>query len=431
MKWTGRDKEFELRFLLGLAGQADNLFADLVHLDHAGRAARRTGEAIAPMPSTAKMERRLLLPTATQLLLLRAALGDGRAACDSFAAWKKATGYANYDEIDFASTRHLPMVYRNLACAGHDDPWMNKLVGLHRYHWIQNAGAQQRLLEIAAAFNDGGTQFVAVGGLALWAGHYIDDLGERPMLNGEFLVSNADAPKIRQSLMSLGWRTATRMLPPIAGWQSEWWQSTGRPLVRINFRWLPKPYPVLRLERLLAYAEAAEIASVPLRIPDATDQLLYACVGNRQWRADDAHRTIWVADALRILQRSGSRIDWDRFYLDATLLRSVATLHESLAYLQRHFELESPAGWTARATETSVAPEPDWPNPRSGRRSIWSRLVETATVAHPWQDYVAAEQTARREPSAAAWLQYCGWRVRCELSRAFSARRKGSAANHR
>jgi hypothetical protein len=383
------------------------------------------------MPSISTIERQLLLPTAAQRLLLRAALGEGQAAYDSFTAWKKAAGYASYDEIDFVSTRLLPMVYRNLARAGHDDPWMNKLVGLHRYHWIQNASAQQRLLEIAAAFNDEGLEFVAVGGLALWAGRYINDLGERPMLDGEFLVSNADAPKIRKSLMSLGWRTATKMLPPIAGWQSEWWQSTGRPLVRINFRWLPKPYPVLRVERLLAHAEAAEIASVPLRIPDATDQLLYACVGNRQRRADDAHRTIWVADTFRVLQRSGSKIDWDRFYRDARLLQSVSAIDESLAYLQRQFNVQFPAGWTAEATKTAIAPEQNRPNPGSTPRSIWSRLMETTSVARPWQDYIAAEQTARREPSAVAWLQYCGWRVRCELSRAFAVRRQESAANHR
>ena len=383
------------------------------------------------MPSTTKLDRQSLLPTAAQLLLLRTALGEGQAAYDSFTAWKKAAGYASYDEIDFASTRLLPMVYRNLARAGHDDPWMGKLAGLHRFHWIQNASAQQRLLEIAKALNDDGIEFVAVGGLALWAGRYIDDLGERPMLDGEFLVSNADTPKIRQSLTSLGWRTATKMLPPISGWQSEWWQSTGRPLVRINFRWLPKPYPVLRVERLLEHAEAAEIASVPLRIPDATDQLLYACVGNRQRRADDAHRTIWVADTLRILRRTGSTIDWDRFSRDATQLQSVSALDESLAYLQRQFNVELPTNWASDTTGTAATSWHNRPNPRSAPRSIWSRLIETTPVARPWQDYVAAEQTARREPSATAWLLYCGWRVRCELSRAFSDRRNGSAAPNR
>jgi hypothetical protein len=328
------------------------------------------------MLSTTQIKRQLPLPTTAQLLLLRAALGDGQSAYESFTAWKKAAGYASYDEIDFASTRLLPMVYRNLARAGHDDPWMSKLLGLHRYHWIQNASAQQRLLEIASALNDEGLEFVAVGGLALWAGRYVDDLGERPMLDGEFLVSNADAPKVRQSLVSLGWRTATKMLPPIAGWQSEWWQSTGRPLVRINFRWLPKPYPVLRVERLLTYAEAAEIASVPLRIPDATDQLLYACIGNRQWRADDAHRTIWVADTFRILQRSGPKIDWDRFYRDAKLLQSVSALDESLAYLQRQFNVELPANWTGDTTGTAATSRQN--RPHVGRAPL-ARLCRRRT----------------------------------------------------
>lgn len=364
------------------------------------------------------------LPTAAQLLLLRAALVDGQTACDSFSAWKKATGFARYDEIDFASTRLLPMVYRNLVRAGHTDPWMNKLVGLHRYHWIQNASAQQRLLEIASALNGGGLEFVAVGGLALWAGRYIDDLGERPMLDGEFLVSNADAPRVRQTLTYLGWRTATNTLPPIAGWQSEWWRSAGRPLVRINYRWLPRPYPVLRVERLLAHAEAAEISSVPLRIPDATDQLLYTCISNRQRRADDAHRTIWVADALCILQRSGSTIDWHRFYRDASLLGCEATLEASLVYLARNFAIELP-------TRTSLTPQESRSNRPAATRSIWARLVESASVTRPWRDYVAAEQTARREPSAVAWLQYWGWRMRCELVRPFSDRRTSTATHRR
>ena len=242
------------------------------------------------------------------------------------------------------------MVYRNLVRAGHTDPWMNKLVGLHRYHWIQNASAQQRLLEIASALNSGGLEFVAVGGLALWAGRYIDDLGERPMLDGEFLVSNADAPRVRQTLTSLGWRTATNTLPPIAGWQSEWWRSAGRPLVRINYRWLPKPYPGVAARTACwptprrRRFQACRCGFPTRRISCSTPALAVASDGLTTHIARFGLPTRFC-----ILQRSGSRIDWHRFYRDASLLRCEATLETSLIYLARNFAIELP-------TRTSLTP---------------------------------------------------------------------------
>jgi hypothetical protein len=378
---------------------------------------------------TASTQRHLLTPNATELLLLKAAFAEPDAASVAFAAWKTATGYSNYDEIDFAATRLLPLVYRNLVRAGLTDPWINKLRGLQRYHWIQNAAAQQRFLEVAVALNDLDARFVVLEGLALWAGRYIDDLGERPLLAGELLLSSADAAKARRALASLGWQSTTKILPPIAGWQSEWWQSDDRSPLRINYRWLPKPYPVLRFGRLLEHAERVTIAGISLLIPDTTDQLLHACLSNRQERADGAHRTIWVADSLRILQRGGPRIDWDRLRRDATNLGCMALLTDSLACLRENFGVELSAGALDVVGAVNATAGQFSPASRISPASLWSRLAQTKSITRPWRDYAAAEETAERKPSTAAWFQYWGWRMRCEVERAVTSRRKRAALN--
>ena len=123
-----------------------------------------------------------LWPSATQELLLRAALCDGPQAREAFTAWKKASGFAQYADVDPLSTNLLTRVYGNLARSGISDPWLPQLAGLHRYHWTKNAARQRTLLEVVEHFHSAGLEFVVCDSFALLIGGHFSDLGERPFL---------------------------------------------------------------------------------------------------------------------------------------------------------------------------------------------------------------------------------------------------------
>jgi hypothetical protein len=361
-----------------------------------------------------------------QELLLRAALNEGEPAREAFVEWKQATGFAQYADVDFLSTYLLPCVYGNLARSGTAEPWLAQMAGLHRYHWAQNAARQRTLIAVAERLHASGLQFVLWGGFALWAGRYLDDLGQRPRLDWELLLAPSDGLLARRMLTSLGWRASTAALPPVAGWRSEGWHGPEDRTIQVHFRWLPKPYPVVGIGRLLRHARVVDLGGLPLYIPDATDLLLQACVGGRRFQGCSAGRFLWVADAVRILRGSRSELDWDRLLRESRPLCTLFALREALEYLRAAFDAPIPDAWLAEAWEVNI--------PRSERRPF-ERLVKRrsssaarlAMLRRPLAGYVAAEQAAGRTPSAGGLLHYFAWRASLRMQKATRFARGASA----
>ncbi len=260
-------------------------------------------------------ESKSLFPSSTQELLLRAALCDG-AAREAFASWKKASGFTQYSDVDFLSTQLLACVYGNLVRSEIPDPWLPQLAGLQRYHWARNAARQRSLLEVVDRFRAVGLEFVVVGSLALLAGKYLGDLGERPLLDAAMVLKPSDGASARRVLASIGW-SVTSAAPPVAGWRSEGWRAPDALTFQVHYRWLPKPYPVVGIGRLLRHATLVELSGVRFHIPDATDLLLHSCVCSRLVHEDFRRQFLWVADAMRVLERTSSGIDWERLWRES------------------------------------------------------------------------------------------------------------------
>jgi Uncharacterised nucleotidyltransferase len=364
-----------------------------------------------------------LCPLPTQELLLLATFAAGARARDAFTTWKQATGFKEYSDIDFCSSRLLPATYHNFRRQGIADPWLPRMGALHRYHWTRNVLTQNRFVETAQALQHAGCESVVLGGFALAAGGYFDDPGERPLLEGELLISLSDAPGARRALAELGWRDAAAVPAPVAGWRSEWWRSADDQSLRIHYRWLPKTFPVVTRDRISRYSQSAELGGVPLRIPDPADLLVYACVANRRPARDLSHRFLWAASVMRILERGGARIDWDRLRHESRHLCTLFPLRESLGYLTENFHAAVPASWLAAARKAKIRRSEKRPFYRATRQ--WLRLAratDIGAIKWPWDDYVASERGAGRKPSLTALTQYWDWRLRCELARVRSAR---------
>lgn len=352
-------------------------------------------------------------PSAADELLLLAALGDGLAARNALADWKSACGFAKYDDVDFLSTYLLAWVYGNLKRAGQPDPWLAQLAGLHRYHWTRNAASMKCLVELIARMHAGGLQPVLRGGFALLAGEYFSDLGERPLLDAELFVSAADGLLTRRILSGLGWR-AVGAIPPVAGWRSENWRGTKNTSIQVHYRWLPKPYPVVGIDRVLRHSRTVKFGGLAVRIPDAADLLLQAVVGGRRFDGDRARQFLWVADAVRIVRRSESQLDWQRLLRESRPLCALQPLRDALRYIRDRFSAQVPDAWLREARQIEIPPAELAPYQRSVRRC--SGIAAGPVVARrPWDGYLAAEHAAGRNPSARGMLRYLGWRIATRL----------------
>lgn len=362
------------------------------------------------------------LPTPREELLLQAAIQDPALAAQTLAAWKEASSFVNYDQIDFADARLLPMVYRNLFAAESSDPWLPQLAALSKYHWFRNAACQRDVLEVANAFSDANIDHVVLGGLSLVAAGNFDDLGERPAIDRQIYIRTSQARTAGNILALLGWKPP-RSLPPVAGWRRlECWTRGEENVLQVCFQYLPKGFPIHATEAFLLRSERTKLGNVEIRIPDATDRLHIACVAGRRCTADGSFRTIWAADTARILQRASSPFDWNRLLADAQELKTLYPLRESLAYLRQTFGLSVPEEFLKESFAIPLSDADREPfRTHVGTKSppIWSRSAKT--LARPYRDYLAAEMTAERSPTLRGMMKYWGWRIQSEVSRSRKA----------
>ena len=369
------------------------------------------------MQPTLHAEIESIWPTAAQKLLLRAALAEGRAALDSLAAWKQATGFARYSDIDFLSTYLLPLVWSNLSRSNLSDDWLAQMAGLHRYELARNAARMRSLVEVLRHFDSSAMPFVLLGDFALLAAGYLDGLGDRPMLDAEFVIGPGDAAHAREVLSSVGWHSDEVARSPVVGWRSEYWRLSDQQTLPIHYRWLPKPYPVVGLRHLLDHARTIDSGGATVRIPDAADLVVQACIGGRRFQGDRARQLLWIADLILILRRSAADLDWDRLLRDSRLHGTLHPLREALAYAAEEFDAPVPGDWLAAAWNVQLSPAEMRPYYRSIRRKS-GRTTRGLTRRRPWDGYVAAEQAAGRTPSASGMLRYLIWRTAKRLKQA-------------
>ncbi|MEM6705646.1 MAG: nucleotidyltransferase family protein [Acidobacteriota bacterium] len=140
-------------------------------------------------------------PTSPQRLLLRAALGEGDAV---ERAWQQWRAEIDFDDIDYASQRLVPLVRRNLIDHGVNDPLLHRMKGLHRFFWSKNQLRFRMLSTVAQAFAREEIPLMALKGVPLALVYYAD-AGLRPMSDFDLLVPFADADRAVALLLAEGW----------------------------------------------------------------------------------------------------------------------------------------------------------------------------------------------------------------------------------
>jgi hypothetical protein len=165
--------------------------------------------------------------------------------------------------------------------------------------------------------------------------------GMRAMSDVDLLVRPSDAARFHDALTALGFRTQG---PPTAARQAEtlWSQAAYDPprnsLYPLDLHWRlgKREHGIERdidTDAIWARAEPyAELGRTDVLVMSREDLLLYLCLHLRHHTYDSPLTQVW--DIAEVLEWSGSRFDWDAFWLRAAEWQLTKTV--SLALLQAH-----------------------------------------------------------------------------------------------
>jgi hypothetical protein len=280
-------------------------------------------------------------PSLDDELLLRAALQrDERGV----AAWGALRPRLDLDTISHHGAKLLPLVHRSLVALGIDDPELPRMKGLHRHHWYKNQQLLQHVSPALAALSDAGIPTMALKGVPLGLTYY-DDLGFRPMADLDLLVPFTRFREAVGVLDRLGFGGDPITEPALRYFHSR--SSVNANGIEIDLHFLVHEALGLRgvpaawardfwgvdigLDEFWSRAIPLQVAGAATTAPAAEDLLLHVLVHGAGNHSGAPLR--WIADAVTIIERSGSSLDWNRVVQQASSRHVGPAIQETIAYL--------------------------------------------------------------------------------------------------
>jgi hypothetical protein len=273
-------------------------------------------------------------PTSQQELLLRAALSPGEKAVEAWQDWKATV---DLEQLDSASIRLLPLLYRNLRQLGVEDALMGRFRGIHRLTWYRNQKLFRDMSSVVRSLNDNGVPTMVLKGPALILLHY-QDHGLRPVGDVDVLVPTKDARTAAELLTELGWRSRMLKSPDqltetyLTHRHAQVFKDSAGQRFDLHWHVLADSCGPNADEDFWQGSVPFRLAGVATRALNPTDQLLHVCAHGSRWSAPPAFQ--WVADAVMVMSSAGSQIDWQRFLWQVRKHRTVLALRDATTYLK-------------------------------------------------------------------------------------------------
>lgn len=288
-------------------------------------------------PSMADAPRDRCWPTQEQELLLRAALLQGEEALHDWETWK---GRVDLADLDLASRRIFPQLYRNLHKHGVQDRLMRSFKEAFGRTYFQNHVLFDRGAAVVRSFHEAGIDTMLLKGSALISGYY-EDPALRPMQDFDVLVPTKAARSAMAVLKRIGWRATYHARPEeqIAITHSVPFADPTNHQVDLHWHVLPDPW-FADDTGFWSRSVPMEIRGIATRRLDSTDQLLHVCAHGV--RTGEMAPIRWIADAMTILRSPGVTIDWERLVAEAKSRRLVLPVTAGLTYLRNRFNAPVP-----------------------------------------------------------------------------------------
>jgi putative nucleotidyltransferase-like protein len=311
------------------------------------------------------------LPTASQRLLLRAALLEGEPA---LGAWREWDRREVIEEVDKACEGLVGLLWRNLDAHGIEHHAMPKLKGVYRYTWFKNQSVLRQAGAPIRALREAGIPTLALKGATLCPLYY-RDWGVRRMDDFDLLVPPDRATDAMAVLRAIGAtpsvsnaETSIPLRHSVPFSHPDGWA--------LDLHW----YSLWRSssdQALWDHAVPLEVGGEHTLAPGPTHQLLLVCVHGADWAENAPLR--WVADATAVIR--GGEVDWDLLVEEADARLLTVVLGSTLEYLRDVVDAPVPDDVLRRLHD---APSPRFERaafrqtarpmgPRRSLYSIWER----------------------------------------------------------
>lgn len=254
-------------------------------------------------------------PSEAQALLLRAALFQGEPALAAWHSWRIT---ADLDRLPLGGFGLLPLLADNLQRLGVQDPILDKCHGIHRHTWTQNQLYCRQLAGVFQDLQENNCSPLLWGDLLLVLRDYPGQ-GLRLIHQVDLFTPMSQVAIVQKELRAAGWqlqRSIWRRLLPLGDDQPQRFKQSEN---RLSLNWYSSPSDksCLLTSNLWHNHRWLVVNGVSIPCPNSTDFLLWICTRGIVdfWRFGAIQ---WVADAVMVLRRAGSQIDWPH------LLQSVA-----------------------------------------------------------------------------------------------------------
>ncbi|MFC2054219.1 nucleotidyltransferase family protein [Chloroflexota bacterium] len=279
-------------------------------------------------------------PTKTQELLIRAAILGGNEAID---AWQEWTSIVAINEIEDNSRYLLPLLYKNLRNNNIIDPSINIYKREYRATWFRTNLLYKNAALPLQSFHNAGIRTMIIKGAALTTLYY-KDLGLRPMDDVDVLVHPNDALASFDLLEKLGWRQTKKVQKGLDNkflsfFHSRGFENESGYSFDINWHLIKLCCQVDADDSFWKGALPIKFQDIPVFVLNPTDQLMHVCFHGITHIPMSPK---WIADAIMILNYSGSEIDWDRLLAQVQERHIILPLHDTLAYLHNHLKASIP-----------------------------------------------------------------------------------------
>jgi hypothetical protein len=337
------------------------------------------------------------LPDAVQLALLRAGLWERERALKAWGEWRRAV--PQLERLEKGSLRLLPLVYANIGTELPDEADRERLREAFRSSWATNQLGLRIGRRAIDALQGAGLEVLALKGAALLGSAYRDNAA-RPMGDVDLAVRPERVPEAVEALRGAGFtpedESAERLL---AVHHSHAFRHPDGQEVDLHrgILWMPGLD-----EDFWQGSVEAEVAGASVRILNPADQLLHVCVHGAAWNPIPPLR--WVADAYKVIEAAGGRIDWARLVELGERGRLTLPLRETLGFLAER--LEAPVPGEAREALARV------PVRRAERRAYEALALppsprrSLAMLAWFWERHRAQAALAGERPGPRSFARY-------------------------
>lgn len=270
-------------------------------------------------------------PTEMHKWLLRAALLDADIARD---AWDQWSNKIDFENMDHASERLIPLLNNNLQRLKITHPLSGRFQGLYRQSWIRGNFLSQTGTDVLSGLRACEIQTLLLKGSA-YSVLYYESQGLRPMADLDIMVPIKKAQAALDYLLANGWRVTTKNFYGLSddylcNHNGVALKQKGRGEIDLHWHALHECLAVDDDDGFWQSSKEITAHGVQTKTLSDADHLLHCCVHGLRWNSLPPIR--WVADAHMIISKSAD-LDWDLLVERSTRMELVLTLRNALHYL--------------------------------------------------------------------------------------------------